>query len=85
MTRARTFLGRHATTCIVLAACLAASAPVTVTGQTVERKPAPAAKDRATKDEKTPQPRTARPDARDKQRGDERIRIDAPVSFPVDI
>ena len=76
-------IGRRAIACIVLAASLATSAPVI--GQTAERKPLPAAKDRVTKDERTPPPRTAKPDAREKQRSGERIRLDAPVSFPVDI
>ncbi len=54
-------------------------------GQSGERKPPPAAQDHAKQDDKTSPPRPAKPPARERQRSDERIRLDAPVSFPVDI
>jgi hypothetical protein len=78
--------------CAALAVCLLA--PGAAVGQT---EPPPAAKDRAAKDEKAAEPdksdkqekpereRAARPAAPETKRADERIRLDAPVSFPVDI
>jgi len=80
---------RHAVARIAFAMCLAVSAAAI--GQTGERKPPPATNDRATKGEqsrdrsKSERPPPAQPDARSKNRGNERIRLDAPVSFPVDI
>jgi len=74
---------------IALAVCLVV--PVAAIGQSVEPKSPPAAKDQKTKDgragkaDKSEPSRTARPDTREKKPGDERIRLDAPVSFPVDI
>jgi len=87
-------VGRHAALWIALAACVVVTLPVF--GQTSERKAPPAAKDRATSEQatkddkpgatvKSERPRAAEPDARERKRGDERIRLDAPVSFPVDI
>jgi hypothetical protein len=75
-------------------ACLALSAHAF--GQFGNAVPSPAARaqtkdDRATTEPPRPvdpkgeeKPRAARP-AKDGPRGDERIRLDAPVSFPVDI
>ncbi len=83
MTRRTTSPPRRATSWIALIACLVFSTPVA--GQSDERKPPPAAKDQARKDDKTGPPRTAKPEVREKKRSDERIRLDAPVSFPVDI
>ena len=72
---------------LAVAACLAVSAPAP--GQSDARKPPPAAQDPAKKDGTSSAPRAARPDPRaqprETMRGDERIRLDAPISFPVDI
>jgi hypothetical protein len=68
---------------IALAAWLGAPAPVV--GQSGERKPPPAAKEETRKDDRAGQARAAKPDARDRKRSEERIRLDAPVAFPVDI
>jgi hypothetical protein len=79
MMRKRTFVRRMAA-CVAFGACLGVAA--TAGAQTVERKPPPA-KDQARKDEKAaPPPRSSAPE---KKRGEDRIRLDAPVSFPVDI
>jgi len=58
---------------------------VAARGQSDERKPPPATKGQAKKDDSTRPPRTAQPASREKPRSGERIRLDAPVSFPVDI
>jgi hypothetical protein len=79
MIRKRTFVRRMAA-CIAFGACLGVAA--TAGAQTVERKPPPPAKDQARKDEKAAPPRPSTPE---KPRGEDRIRLDAPVSFPVDI
>jgi len=72
---------------IAFAACLAAAAPAL--GQASDRKPPPATRDSAKQDDKAGAPRAAQPDERAKQRekpsARERIKLDAPVSFPVDI
>jgi len=77
---------------VTLAVCLVV--PITAIGQSSERKPSSAAKEQAAKgakpgdQDKSQRSRPAQPDARekrDKKSGDERIRLDAPVSFPVDI
>jgi hypothetical protein len=53
-------------------------------GQTTDRKPPPATKDRAPKDGSAPSPSAPMPPP-ERKSGGERIRLDAPVSFPVDI
>lgn len=83
MTRQATFTPPRAAVWIVAVACLVFCAPAS--GQSGERKPPPATKDQAKKDDKTGQPSTAKPEVREKRRSSERIRLDAPVSFPVDI
>ena len=59
--------------------------PAPAIGQSGERKPPPTAQDQTKKDDRASPPRPAKPAPREKRPGDERIRIDAPVSFPVDI
>ena len=54
-------------------------------GQTTERKPPPAAKEAATKDGGAASPAAPKPRVPPRPAGEERIRLDAPVSFPVDI
>jgi hypothetical protein len=78
-----TFTTRGVTLRCVVFASLILSVPAF--GQSGDRKPPPTAKDQARTDDRSGQPRTAKPDAKEKRRGDERIRLDAPVSFPVDI
>jgi hypothetical protein len=79
----------------VLVVCLALSAPAF--GQSGEAAPSPAATAQTKDDRATTEPprpidpnekekqRAARPGAKERPRRDERIRLDAPVSFPVDI
>jgi len=75
---------RFAALGIVVAACLAA--PASALAQSDERKPPPAAKETAKKDDKAGAAKQAeRAQPRARPRGDERIKLDAPVSFPVDI
>ena len=83
MTRPTTPAKSRAAVWIIFVAGLFLSVPAI--GQSDERKPPPAAKDQAKKDDRARPPRTAKPDAQEKRRSDERIRLDAPVSFPVDI
>lgn len=89
MTANRTFRIGRAIVSVTLAVCLVV--PVTAIGQSAEPRSPPAAKDRKTKDagagkaDKSEPSRTTAPDTREKKPGDERIRLDAPVSFPVDI
>jgi hypothetical protein len=53
--------------------------------QSNDSKPPSAAKDQAKPDAKSGKSRTTPPDARERPRSGERIRLDASVSFPVDI
>ena len=53
--------------------------------QSSDSKPPPAAKDQAKPDAQPGKSRTTPPEGRERPRTGERIRLDAPVSFPVDI
>jgi hypothetical protein len=83
------YLRRRATDWIVLIAC--SLLPVIAAGQpgpssqSEDSKPPPVAKDQAKPDAKPGKSRTAPAGARERPRSGERIRLDAPVSFPVDI
>jgi len=80
-------MGTRAPRCA--AATLALVAGLALAGQglaqTSEQKPPPAAKEAATKSGGAPPPAAPKPRAPERKPGDERIRLDAPVSFPVDI
>ncbi len=89
MMRRTRYLRRRAMDWIILIACLvlpviAAGQPVQP-GQPDDTKPPPAAKDQAKPDAKPGKSRTAPAERRERPRSGERIRLDAPVSFPVDI
>lgn len=79
MTRIAKSVARRALE-IVLVACLGAAA--SASAQSDARKPPPAAKETAKQGDKAG---TAKQEERAQPRRDERIRLDAPVSFPVDI
>jgi len=74
---------RRATDWIILIACLLFAA--CAAGQSNDSRPPPAAKDQAKPDAQPGKLRTAPPAGRDRPPSGERIRLDAPVSFPVDI
>ena len=76
-------LTRHRTAAACLVVCLAASLPAAA--QTQEAKPETAAEKPQSKKEKAaPAPRPRR-ESRGRDPGEERPRLDVPVSFPVDI
>jgi hypothetical protein len=83
------YLRRRATDWIILIACLVL--PVIAAGQPSQpsqpndTKLPPAAKEQARPDAKPEKSRTAPAEGRERPRSGERIRLDAPVSFPVDI
>jgi hypothetical protein len=77
---------RRATDWIILIACLLFSAIAAgQSSQSNDSKPPPASKDQAKPDAKPGKARMANPEGRERPRSGERIRLDAPVSFPVDI
>jgi hypothetical protein len=89
MMRAGRKVWRGVTDGIILIACLLF--PVIAVGQpgqpgqSSDSKPPPATKDQTQPDAKSGKSRPAPPEGRERPRSGERIRRDAPVSFPVDI